>query len=138
MQIKKEKYKNGRHLCPPFVSGKNHTINKIFFNKDLGTSCLSNELVNVPLKVLLEYTFTLNSVLIQNSIDSALSSGGLPTTIIKSDGVVTNLGNLVAMKMYNCHITFMGDSGVSTAEVATFDDRLVHQGFNLTHGRFGW
>jgi hypothetical protein len=70
--------------------------------------------MNEPLKVLLEYTFTLNPVNLKNSIQAGLGGIRLPTAIKQSDETITNLGNLVAVKSNNCHAIFVSDGSIAS------------------------
>jgi hypothetical protein len=115
------------HLC------QNHPTDKVTLIKHGGSSGIPDELVDEPLKVLLEYTLTPNPVNLKNSVQAGLGGIRLPTAIKQSDETITNLGNLVAVKEYICHAIFVSDGSIAAAEVATVGDGSVHQGFNLTH-----
>jgi hypothetical protein len=90
--------------------------------------------VNKPLPVALEYTFALDSMHLKNSVQAGFRRLCWMPTVKQSDKIITNFGNLVAMKKHICDAIFMNDASVSAGEVATVDDRLVHQVFDLAHG----
>ncbi len=58
---------------PPNSLCKHEPIFEVVAVKHRGSSCLPDELVNEPIEVLLKYTFTLDSVLRKNSIQTGLS-----------------------------------------------------------------
>ena len=72
---------------PSVTLCQNHPIYKVTLIKHGGRSCLPDELVNEPLKVLLEYTFTLDCVNPKNSIQAGFGGVRLPPTIKQLDRV---------------------------------------------------
>ena len=80
---------------PPNSLGKHHTIHKLTLIENRRSSCLSDELMNEPFEVALEYTFTLDSVLRKNSIQTGFGSVRLPSTIEDFYEVITNGCNVV-------------------------------------------
>ena len=112
-----------------------HPTDKVTLIKHGGSSCLPDELMNEPLKVPLEYTLTPNPVLLKNSIQAGLGGIRLPTTIKQSDETITNLCNLVAVKIYtgDAIALLILYTSVVHCPILTISDGSVHQGFNLTH-----
>ena len=115
------------HLCQA------HSIHKVTLIKHGGSSGIPDELMNEPLKVFLKYTFALDCMSLKNSIQTGFGGSRLPTTIKQGDEIITNFGNLVAVKEYICHAIFVSDGSIAAAEVVTVGDSSVHLGFNLTH-----
>ncbi len=70
---------------PSVTLCQNHPIHKVALIKHGGTSGIPDELVDEPLKVLLEYTFALNPVNLKNSIQAGFGGARLPPTIKQLD-----------------------------------------------------
>ena len=66
---------------------------------------------------------------------------GLPTAMIESDVTLTNLGNLMTVKVNsgNFITLFILNASIIERPILTVKDCSVHQTFDLTHGlkRFG-
>ena len=90
-------------------------------------------LIHKPVEVLLEDTLTRATVSAKNSIQARLGGVGLPTSIHQHDEVITNLGNLVAMKEHMRHTIVSGDHGVGIAPITLLADSGIHLLFDLTH-----
>jgi len=121
---------------PPNSLCKHETIGEIILIVNRGSSCLSNELVNEPIEVPLEYTFALDSVLRKNSIQTGLSGGRLIPTIKDLHEVITYNSNSVAMETNNRLISFRvkGNRSVTRLPVLVVRNGVVHFPFDLTHG----
>ena len=120
---------------PPYLLCKHETIGEVILIVDGGSSCLSNELMNEPIEVALEYTFTLDSVLRKNSIQAGLSGGRLMPTVKDLHKVITYNSNSVAMETNNRLISFRIESNRSVARlpVQVVRNGVVHFAFDLTH-----
>jgi len=121
---------------PPYLLCEHETIGEVILIVDGGSSCLSNELVNEPIEVPLEYTFALDSVLRKNSIQTGLSGGRLIPTIKDLHEVITYNSNSVAMETNNRLISFRvkGNRSVTRLPVLVVRNGVVHFPFDLTHG----
>jgi len=121
---------------PPNSLCKHETIGEVVAVINRGSSCLSNELVNEPIEVLLEYTFALDSVLRKNSIQTGLGGVSLPTTVEDLNEVITHDGNFVTVKVYSGFVGFgvESNSGVARLPVQVVRNGIVHLLFDLTHG----
>jgi hypothetical protein len=91
--------------------------------------------INEPSPLLLKYTFATKSMLRKNSIEARFGGVRLPTTIEKTNESITNLSDLVAMKIDKGNAVNVSDFGVLQFPINTFGDCGIHQGFDLTHGR---
>jgi len=90
---------------------------------------------NEPLKLLLKHTVSVGTAeLVNDSIQARFGGAGLPTAIVDSNEVITNLSNLVTVKVNNRDTIFSGDSSVSERPVLACLDSSIHEGLNLTHG----
>ena len=89
-----------------------------------------------PSPVLLEYTFTRQSVLLKNSIEAGLGGIGLISTIIKANEVFTNFGNFVTVKVYrgNAIALLILYAGVGACPINFGSDGSVHLAFDFSHG----
>jgi len=89
-----------------------------------------------PSPVLLEYTFTRQSVLLKNSIETGFGGVRLKPTIIKAKETITNLSNQIAVKVYtgNAIALFVLYAGVSTCPILAIGDGSVHLAFDFPHG----
>ena len=99
------------------------------------SSCLSDELMNKPIEVPLEYTFALDSVLRKNSIQARFGGGRLTSTVKDLHEGVTNHGDLTTVKVYDRLVSFRikGHRSVVTLPVAVLTNGSVHFTFDLTH-----
>ena len=87
-----------------------------------------------PVKRLREHSIALLAELRQDGVESALSGLCLMPAIEQADEPVTDLGNQVTMQPNLHHVVGVGNLGVTARPIATFQDRGVHLGFDLTHG----
>ena len=81
---------------PPYLLCKHETIGEVILIVDRGSSCLSDELMNEPIEVPLEYTFALDSVLRKNSIQAGFGGLGLMPTVKDLHEVITYNSNSAA------------------------------------------
>ena len=123
---------------PPSSLCKHHTIHELALIEHGRSSCLSDELVNEPIPVALEYTFTLDAVLFENSIQTGLSGHRLPSTIKDLHEVITNGGNVIAVQKHFRLVSFgvKGNGSVARCPVAGITNGGVHLLFDLTHEVF--
>jgi len=119
----------------PYLLCEHKPILKFVLIVNGGSSCLSDELVNEPIKVLLDYTFALDSVRRKNSIQAGFGSLGLMPTVKDLHVVITNLSNLVAVKINTGNtIAVANYRSVARLPVAAVRNGGVHFLFDLTHG----
>ena len=120
---------------PPDSLCKHEPIGEFILIVNRGSSCLSDELMNEPIPVPLEYTFALDSVLRKNSIQTGLGGVGLITTVEDLHEVITHDGNLVTVEEYGRLVSFgiVSNSGVSRLPVQVVRNGVVHLLFDLTH-----
>ena len=122
--------------CNNADSGKHETISELESVINLGSSCLSDELINIPFEVLLVYTLTINCMFFENSIQARFSGIGLPTTIKDLNIIITNLCNLVAVQIHiGDTIIITNNTGVCRLPGLAVSDGIVHLLFDLTHER---
>ena len=90
---------------------------------------------NEPLIVLLKYTFACNTMLSHDSIDARLSGVRLITTIVKTDVVISNLSNLVAVEIHSrlVSVSIIGDTSVVQLPVLVVRNGGIHESLDLTH-----
>ena len=120
---------------PSVTLCQKHSAGKVLLNEYGGSSCISHELVDEPLKVSLEHTFTLNPVCLKYSIQAGLRCSGLPTTVKQTNGVFFHLSNTIAVKEYKTHTIEKLNFSVAHLPILAIGNRLVHQAFDLTNGR---
>jgi len=120
---------------PLYLLCKHETIGEVILIVDRRSSCLSDELMNEPIEVLLEYTFALDSVLRKNSIQTGLGGGRLPTTIKDLHEVIAYNSNSVAMETNSRLVSFRIESNRSVVflPVQIVRNGSVHFTFDLTH-----
>jgi len=123
---------------PPDSLCKHHTTYEFALIVNRRSSCLSNELVNEPIEVLLKYTFALDSVLFENSIQTGLCGDRLITTIKDLHEVVTNGCNVIAVQIHFGLISFgvKGHQSVVLLPILVVQNGSVHLTFDLTHWGF--
>jgi hypothetical protein len=101
-----------------------------------GNSCntVASLKINKPSPLLLEYTFTRQSVPLKNSIETGFGGRGLESTIKQPHKVITNLGNLVAVKEYKTHTVVKLNFSVARLPITFGSDGSIHLGFDFAHG----
>ena len=114
---------------------KHETIAEFTFIEDRRSSCLSDELVDEPLEVALEYTFALDSVLRKNSIQTGFGGHRLPSTVEDFYEVITNGSDVVAVQKHFRLISFRVESNLSVARLPVdgVTNGSIHLSFDLTH-----
>ena len=90
--------------------------------------------INKPSPLLLEYTFTRQSVLLKNSIETGFGGFRLKPTIIQTEETITNVGNLIPVKVNKTHTVDVHNFGIVALPINTMGDGSIHQTFDLTHG----
>ena len=130
-------YKKGRQL-PPNSLCEHETIAELKLIEDRRSSCLSDELVNEPIPVALEYTFATDSVVVKNSVQAGLGSIRLPTTVKDLNEVITNGGDVVAVQEHFRLTSFgvKGNLSVARLPVDGVTNGSVHLAFDLAHRGF--
>ena len=125
--IKNEKKEGGVN-----PSGKTHTRTE-FGGGEVGASPETDE----PSPVLLKHTFTGVTERITESIESALGSVALISTIIERHAVLIHNGDEVAVQTDQTltGLSIEVNRGVALAPVAVALDCFGHLLFDLTHGR---
>ena len=120
---------------PPNSLCEHEPIGEVVAVKHRGSSCLPDELVNEPIEVLLEYTFALDSMLRENSIQARFGGLSLITTVEDLNEVITNHGDLVTVQVYSRLVSFgiVSNSGVVRLPVQVVRNGVVHFPFDLTH-----
>jgi hypothetical protein len=123
---------------PPYCLCEHETIGEVVAVKHRRSSCLSDELVNEPIVVLLKYTFASNSVLRKNSIQAGLSGDRLIPTVEDLNEVVTNGSDVVAEQIHLRLVSFgiVGNFGVVFLPVLVVRNGGVHFAFDLTHEKW--
>ena len=126
--------KKGRQ-SPPNSLCKHETISEVVAVINRGRSCLPDELVNEPIEVLLEYTFSLDSVILENSIQAGFGGVRLIPTVEDLNEIITNSGNVVAIQIHLRLVSFgiVGNFGVVFLPVLVVRNGVVHFTFDLTH-----
>jgi len=120
--------------CNNAASGKHETISELESVINLGSSCLSDELINIPFEVLLIHTLTINCMFFENSIQTGFGGIGLPTSIKDLNIIITNLCNLVAVQIHmRDTIVITNNTGVCRLPGLVVRNGIVHLLFDLTH-----
>ena len=117
------------------ISGEDVTVLEFFSLINILSVDASNELINIPDEIFLEYTFTSAAEIIAQSIQSALGGICLPTAIKDGHGGVINLSNFVAVKANNRDASFSVkvNRSVGRLPVDVLLNSGTHLGFDLTH-----
>ena len=131
-----KKYKKREAIAPPYSLCEHETIAKLILIVDRRSSCLPDELVDEPIVVPLEYTFALDSMLRENSIQAGFGGDRLITTVEDLNKGVTDSGNVVAVQIHFRLVSFrvVSNSGVVFLPVLIVRNGGVHLLFDLTHG----
>ena len=120
---------------PPYLLCEHETIGEVVLIVNRRSSCLSNELVHEPIEVLLKYTFSLDSVILENSIQAGFGGVRLITTVEDLNEIITNSGNVVAIQIHLRLVSFrvVSNFGVVFLPVFVVKNGSVHFTFDLTH-----
>ena len=120
---------------PPYLLCEHETIFKGILIVNGGSSCLSDELMNEPIEVPLKYTFALDSVILENSIQAGFGGVRLIPTVEDLNEIITNSGNVVAIQIHLRLVSFgiVGNFGVVFLPVLVVRNGVVHFTFDLTH-----
>ena len=123
---------------PPYLLCEHEPILEVVAVKHGRSSCLSDELVNEPIEVLLKYTFSLDSVILENSIQTGLGGVRLITTVEDLNEIITNSGNVVAVQIHLRLVSFgiVSNFGVVFLPVLVVRNGGVHFAFDLTHEKW--
>jgi len=90
--------------------------------------------MNEPLEVPLKYTFTLDCVNLENSIQTGFGGGSLIPTVEDFHPIIAHTGDVVVVKINEGNVTDIDDLGVAALPVAGSTDGIVHLLFDLSHG----
>ena len=82
---------------------------------------------------LLKDTFSTDSVLPENSIQAGFGGCRLISTIIKADESITDLSDLMTVKVNKTHAVDVSDFSIVALPINTFGDGGVHLAFDLAH-----
>ena len=82
---------------------------------------------------LLKDTFSTDSVLPENSIQAGFGGLRLISTIIKADESITDLSDLMTVKVNKTHAVDVSDFSIVALPINTFGDGGVHLAFDLAH-----
>jgi len=127
------RYKKGGEVAP-YCLCEHETSVELILIEHRGRSRLSDELMDEPFEVPLEYTFAVDCVIFENSIQAGLRGGSLIPTVEDFHPVITHAGNVVAVKINKGNVTDVDDFSVVTLPVTGSTDGVVHLLFDLTHG----
>ena len=119
----------------PYLLCEHETIGEVVLIEHRRSSCLSDELVNEPIEVLLKYTFSLDSVILENSIQAGFGGVRLIPTVEDLNEIITNSGNVVAVQIHLRLVSFgiVSNFGVVFLPVLVVRNGSVHFTFDLTH-----
>ena len=120
---------------PPYCLCEHETIGEVVLIEHRRSSCLSDELMNEPIVVLLKYTFSLDSVILENSIQAGFGGVRLIPTVEDLNEVVTNGSDVVAEQIHLRLVSFgiVSNFGVVFLPVLVVRNGSVHFLFDLTH-----
>jgi len=120
-------------MLPPFCLCEHETSVEFVLIEHGGRSCLSDELMNEPFEVPLEYTFALDCVSLENSIQAGFGGFSLMSTVEDFHPIIAHAGNVVIVKINKGNVTDVDDFGVVALPVTGSTDGVVHLLFDLTH-----
>ena len=125
----------GDGSLPPVdsCSGEHVTRVEVFDVVDLGLSCTSNELADIPGEVFLEDTLASDAELTAQSVESALGGDALPTTVVDGHAVIIDLSDLVTVQVNGGNAVGGDDLGVLEFPVLVGMDGGDHLLFDLAH-----
>ena len=106
------------------------------FGKSVTVHEIMNYLVitDVPCKVFLKYAVSeCVAEFVDDSVETGFGGVRLPTAVKDTNELVTDLSNLVAVKVHSGHTFVVINSGVAHAPIGVVLDGGVHEFFNLTH-----
>ena len=93
---------------------------------------------DVPCKVFLKYAVGESAAeFVDDSVETGFGGVRLPTAVKDTNELVTDLSNLVAVKVHSGHTFVVVNSGVTHVPIGVVLDGSVHEHFNLTHVLLG-
>ena len=93
---------------------------------------------DVPCKVFLKYAVSeCVAEFVDDSVETGFGGVRLPTAVKDTNELVTDLSNLVAVKVHSGHTFVVVNSGVAHVPIGVVLDGSVHEHFNLTHVLLG-
>jgi len=100
-----------------------------------GNSCntVASLKINKPSPLLLEYTFTGQSVPLKNSIQTGFGGMRLKPTVKQPHKVITNLSNHIAVKEYKTHTIAEVNFSIARLPITFGSDGSVHLAFDFAH-----
>ncbi len=93
---------------------------------------------DVPCEVFLKYAVGESAAeFVDDSVETGFGGVRLPTTVKDTNKLVTDLSNLIAVKVHSGHTFVVINSGVTHVPIGVVLDGGVHEHFNLTHVLLG-
>jgi len=129
------KYKKRGRMLPPICLCEHETSVEFVLIEHGGRSRLSDELMNEPFEVPLNYTFALDCMSLENSVQAGLRGGSLIPTVEDFHPIIAHAGNVVVVKINKGNVANVDHLGVAALPVAGITDGVVHLLFDLTHER---
>jgi len=87
-----------------------------------------------PFEVPLEYTFALDCMSFENSIQAGFGGGSLIPTVEDFHPIITHAGDVVVVKINKGNVANVDHLGVAALPITGSTDGVVHLLFDLTHG----
>jgi len=128
------KYKKRGRMLPPICLCEHETSVEFVLIEHGGRSRLSDELMNEPFEVPLNYTFALDCMSLENSIQAGFGGFSLMPTVEDFHPIITHAGNVVVVKINKRNVANVDHLGVAALPITGSIDGVVHLLFDLTHG----
>ena len=89
---------------------------------------------DVPCEIFLKYAVRESAAeFVDDSVETGFGGVRLPTTVKDTHELVTDLSNLIAVKVHSGHTFVVINAGVTHVPISVVLDGDVHEFFNLTH-----
>jgi len=93
---------------------------------------------DVPCEIFLKYAVRESAAeFVDDSVETGFGGVRLPTAVKDTHELVTDLSNLIAVKVHSGHTVVVVNSGVTHVPIGVVLDGGVHEHFNLTHVLLG-
>ena len=93
---------------------------------------------DIPCEIFLKYAVSeCTAKLVDDSVKTGFGGVRLPTTVKDTNKLLTDLSNLIAVKVHSGHTFVVVNSGVTHVPIGVVLDGSVHEHFNLTHVLLG-
>ena len=93
---------------------------------------------DVPCEIFLKYAVRESAAeFVDDSVETGFGGVRLPTAVKDTHELVTDLSNLIAVKVHSGHTVVVVNSGVTHVPIGVVLDGSVHEHFNLTHVLLG-